>query len=143
MTDHLAIALRDYLERSNRSALDVERTAGLPNATIARIFTGRHPRSDTMSALLAAVPIEVARTFLIAYLKDDCPDDWEGKVLIDVLLDDSGIHERNATSYTAGQPTDRQTLLEQALSALTHAANGDAATRDWIIDTAKLLNLIP
>jgi len=143
MNDHLAIALRNYLERSERSALDVERTAGLPNATIAGVIRGRHPRSDTMSALLAAVPIEVARTFLIAYLKDDCPDDWEGKVLIDVLLDDSGIHERNATDYTAGQPTDRQTLLEQALSALTHAANGDAATRDWIIDTAKLLNLIP
>jgi hypothetical protein len=143
MTDHLAIALRNYLERFDRSALDVERTAGLPNATIAGVIRGRHPRSDTMTALLAAVPIEIARTFLIAYLKDDCPDDWEGKVLIDVLLNDSGIHERNATSYTANQPTDRQTQLEDALAALTHAAQGDSATRDWIIDTAKLLNLIP
>jgi hypothetical protein len=142
MTDHLAIALRNYLERSDRSALDVERTAGLPNATIAGVIRGRHPRSDTMSALLAAVPVEVARELLIAYLKDDCPDDWETKLIIDVLMPE-GLHERNASSYTAGQPTDRQTQLEDALAALTHAAQGDSATRDWIIDTAKLLNLIP
>ena len=143
MTDHLAIALRNYLERSDRSALDVERTAGLPNATIAGVIRGRHPRSDTMSALLAAVPIEVARDLLIAYLKDDCPDDWETKLIIDVLVPDGGLQERDASSYTAGQPTDRQTQLEDALAALTHAAQGDAATRDWIIDTARLLNLIP
>jgi hypothetical protein len=142
MTDYLAIALRDYLERSDRSALDVERTAGLPNATIAGVIRGRHPRSDTMSALLAAVPVEVARELLIAYLKDDCPDDWETKLIIDVLMPE-GLQERNASSYTAGQPTDRQTQLEDALAALTHAAQGDSATRDWIIDTAKLLNLIP
>jgi hypothetical protein len=142
MTDHLAIALRNYLERSDRSALDVERTAGLPNATIAGVIRGRHPRSDTMSALLAAVPVEVARELLIAYLKDDCPDDWETKLIIDVLMPE-GLQERNASSYTAGQPTDRQTQLEDALAALTHAAQGDSATRDWIIDTAKLLNLIP
>ena len=143
MTDHLAIALRNYLERSDRSALDVERTAGLPNATIARIFTGRHPRSDTMSALLAAVPVEVARDLLIAYLKDDCPDDWQNKLIIDVLTDTASLQDRAATGYTAGPPIDRQTQLEEAITALTHAANGDAATRDWIIDTAKLFNLIP
>jgi len=143
MKDHLAIALKNYLERSDRSALDVERTACLPNATIAGVIRGRHPRSDTMSALLAAVPIEVARDLLIAYLKDDCPDDWEGKVIIDVLLDSPGLHDCSSTGYTAGQPTDRQTQLEDALAALTHAAQGDAATRDWIIDTARLLNLIP
>lgn len=142
MTDYLANAIRNYLDRSNRTALDVERTAGLPNATIAGIFRGQHPRSKTMSALLAAVPIEVARDLLIAYLKDDCPDDWETKLIIDVLVPD-GLQERDASSYTAGQPTDRQTQLEDALAALTHAAQGDAATRDWIIDTARLLNLIP
>ena len=143
MTDYLANAIRDYLDRSERTALDVERTAGLPNATIAGIFRGQHPRSKTMSALLAAVPVEVARDLLIAYLKDDCPDDWESKLIIDVLTDTASLEERSLTSYTASPPMDRQTQLEEALTALTHAANGDAATRDWIIDTAKLFNLIP
>jgi len=96
-----------------------------------------------MSALLAAVPVEVARDLLIAYLKDDCPDDWENKLIIDVLIETDSLHERDATGYTASPATDRQTQLEEAITALTHAANGDAATRDWIIDTAKLFNLIP
>jgi hypothetical protein len=143
MTDHLAIALRNYLERSDRSALDVERTAGLPNATIARIFTGRHPRSDTMSALLRAVPLEVARDLLIAYLKDDCPDDWEQRLIIDVLIASDGLQEQHPSGYTAGNSPTGQTVVEEALAALTKAAEGDASLRDWLIDTAKLLNLIP
>jgi hypothetical protein len=143
MTDHLAIALRNYLERTDRSALDVERTAGLPNATIARIFTGRHPRADSMSALLRAVPFEVARDLIIAYIKDDCPNDWIERLVIDVLSFRDGLQEQHPTGYTADNLKPGQTVVEEALAALTKAAEGDASLRDWLIDTARLLNLIP
>jgi hypothetical protein len=136
MTDHLSIALRSFLERNQRSALDVERTAGLPNATIARIFTGRHPRPETMSALLHAVPQEEAAVLLLAYLRDDCPDDWEDKIKLDLLT--SHLAEPTVTYGTPKAAT-----IEAALAALTHAAHGDENLRLWLINTAKILKLIP
>lgn len=135
MNDHLAIAVRSYLERSQRSALDVERRAGLPNATLARIFTGRHPRPETMSALLGAVPQDEAATLLLAYLRDDCPDDWEDKIQLDLLT--THLAE---TDPTYGTP--KAATIEEALAAITRATQGDANLRAWIITTAKILNLI-
>ena len=135
MNDHLSIALRSYLERTQRAALDVERRSNLPNATIARIFTGRHPRPETMSALLGAVPQDEAATLLLAYLRDDCPDDWEDKIQLDLLT--THLAE---TDSTYGTP--KAATIEEALAALTRAAQGDANLRAWIITTAKILNLI-
>lgn len=135
MNDHLSIALRSYLERTQRTALDVERRSNLPNATIARIFTGRHPRPETMSALLGAVPQDEAATLLLAYLRDDCPDDWEDKIQLDLLT--THLAE---TDSTYGTP--KAATIEEALAALTRAAQGDANLRAWIITTAKILNLI-
>ncbi len=136
MNDHLSIALRSYLERSQRSALDVERRADLPNATIARIFTGRHPRPETMSSLLSAVPQAEAVTLLLAYLRDDCPDDWEDKIRLDCLF--SQVAEPEPVYGTP-----KTTTIEEALAALTHAAQGDEQLRAWIITSVKILNLIP
>jgi hypothetical protein len=135
MTDHLSIALRSFLERQQRTALDVERTAGLPNATIARIFTGRHPRPETMSALLHAIPQNEAAILLLAYLRDDCPDDWEDKITLDLL---TGHLAEPSSGYSPAKPA----TIEEALAALTRAAQGDANLRAWIITTAKILNLI-
>jgi hypothetical protein len=135
MTDHLSIALRSFLERHQRTALDVERTAGLPNATIARIFTGRHPRPETMSALLHAIPQDEAAILLLAYLRDDCPDDWEDKITLDLL---TGHLAEPSSGYSPAKPA----TIEEALAALTRAAQGDANLRAWIITTAKILNLI-
>lgn len=136
MTDHLSIALRGYLQRHQLSALEVERRAGLPNATFARIFTGRHPRPDTMSALLGAVPQDEAATLLLAYLRDDCPDDWEDKITLDLLV--SHVAEPGAAYGTPKVAT-----IEEALAAFTRHAQGDEALRTWLITTAQILNLIP
>jgi hypothetical protein len=135
MNDHLSIALRSFLERQQRTALDVERTAGLPNATIARIFTGRHPRPETMSALLHAVPQDEAAILLLAYLRDDCPDDWQDKITLDLL---TGHLAEPSSGYGPAKPA----TIEEALAALTRAAQGDANLRSWIITTARILNLI-
>jgi hypothetical protein len=134
MNDHLSIALRSFLERHQRSALDVERRADLPNATIARIFTGRHPRPETMSALLGAVPQDEAAILLLAYLRDDCPDDWEDKITLDLL---TGHLAEPSSGYGPAKPA----TIEEALAALTRAAQGDANLRAWIITTARILNL--
>ncbi len=135
MTDHLSIALRSYLERHQLSALEVERRAGLPNATLAGIMRGNHPRPKSMSALLGAVPQDEAGILLLAYLRDDCPDDWEDKIQLDLLT--THLAE---TDSTYGTP--KAATIEEALAALTRAAQGDANLRAWIITTAKILNLI-
>ena len=135
MTDHLSIALRSYLERHQFSALEVERRAGLPNATLAGIMRGNHPRPKSMSALLGAVPQAEATTLLLAYLRDDCPDDWEDKIQLDLLV--SHVAEPSGTYGTPKAAT-----IEEALAALTRAAQGDANLRAWLITTAKILNLI-
>lgn len=136
MNDHLSIALRSYLERSQRTAIDVERSAGLPNAFIAGIMRGTHPRPKSMSALLSAVPQAEAVTLLLAYLRDDCPDDWEDKIRLDCLI----------TQVAEPEPvygTPKTTTIEEALAALTHAAQGDEQLRAWIITSVKILNLTP
>jgi hypothetical protein len=135
MTDHLSIALRSYLERSERSALDVERRANLPNATLASIMRGTHPRPKTMSALLHTIPQDEAAILLLAYLRDDCPDDWEDKITLDLL---TGHLAEPSSGYSPAKPA----TIEEALAALTRAAQGDANLRAWIITTAKILNLI-
>ena len=37
----------------------------------------------------------------------------------------------------------RPATIDEALAALTRAALGDAQLRDWIINTARILNLLP
>ena len=88
-----------------------------------------------MSALLGAVPQAEAGTLLLAYLRDDCPDDWEDKIQLDLLT--THLAEPSGTYGTPKAAT-----IEDALAALTRAAQGDANLRSWIITTAKILNLI-
>ena len=136
MTDYLSIALKSFLQRFQQTALEVEKRAGLPNASIANIMRGTHPRPKTMSALLHAVPQEEAAVLLLAYLRDDCPDDWEDKIKLDLLT--SHLAE---PTMTYGTP--KAATIEAALAALTHAAHGDENLRLWLINTAKILKLIP
>lgn len=135
MNDHLSIAVRNYLQRHQLSALEVEKRAGLPNASLASIMRGSHPRPKSMSALLGAVPQDEAGILLLAYLRDDCPDDWEDKIQLDLLT--THLAE---TDPIYGTP--KAATIEEALAALTRAAQGDANLRAWIITTAKILNLI-
>lgn len=136
MTDHLSIALKSFLQRFDQTALELERRAGLPNASIANIMRGTHPRPKTMSALLSAVPQAEAVTLLLAYLRDDCPDDWEDKIRLDCLFS-------HVTEPEPVYGTPKTTTIEEALAALTHAAQGDEQLRAWIITSVKILNLIP
>lgn len=135
MNDHLAIALRSYLERHKLSALELERRAALPNATLAGIMRGTHPRSKTMSAILNAVPISEAEALLLAYLRDDCPDEWEDKITLNVLV--AHLSEP-VPSYGSDTPA----TIEAALAAFTRAAQGDENLREWLITSARILNLL-
>jgi len=122
----------------------MERRAGLPNATVAGILRGRHPRPETMSALLASVPQHDAELLLLAYLRDDCPDDWEQRILLEImagsrLAEPQGTYESPAITGS-GSPKPQ---IDRALAALAQAAAGDTALRDWIIQTAQILRLIP
>jgi hypothetical protein len=96
---------------------------------------GTHPRPKTMSALLHAVPQDEAAILLLAYLRDDCPDDWEDKITLDLL---TGHLAESSGAYGPAKPA----TIEEALAALTRAAEGDANLRSWIITTARILNLI-
>ena len=135
MTDHLSIAVRNYLQRHQLSALEVEKRAGLPNASLASIMRGTHPRPKSMSALLGAVAQDEAAILLLAYLRDDCPDDWEDKITLELLV--SHVAELGATYGTPKTAT-----IEEALAAFTRHSQGDEALRTWLITTAQILNLI-
>lgn len=88
-----------------------------------------------MSALLGAVPGDEAAILLLAYLRDDCPDDWEDKITLELLV--SHVAEPGATYGTPKTAT-----IEEALAAFTRHSQGDEALRTWLITTAQILNLI-
>jgi hypothetical protein len=142
MTQHLANSLRDHLERNALAALEMERRAGLPNATVAGILRGRHPRPETMSALLASVPTNDAELLLLAYLRDDCPDDWEQRIHVEVMPVAHQVSESTTTYFCPPGEQAPKPQIDRALAALTQAASGDTELRDWIIQTAQVLNLI-
>lgn len=89
-----------------------------------------------MSALLSAVPQEEAVKLLLAYLRDDCPSDWEDKIQLDIIV--TSLQE--ASPIEAG--SHRADRLDEAMIALTRAATGSGTLRDWLITTAHILNLI-
>jgi hypothetical protein len=143
MSNYLSVELTRYVERRQLTAVQVERAAGLPNATLARIHTGRHPRPETMSALLASVPQPDAELLLLAYLRDDCPDDWEQRIHLEIMP--AGSLAEPASTYQAphAQNGAAKPQIDRALAALTQAAAGDTDLRDWLIQTAHILRLIP
>jgi hypothetical protein len=136
MNNYLSNALTRHLETHQLSAVEFERRAGLPGASVSRIHTGRHPRPETMSAILSSVPTEDARRLLLAYLRDDCPDDWEQRIILDIASPSSVVREEMPSPTAPARPQ-----IEAAIEALAQAAEGDSHLREWLIDTARLLNL--
>lgn len=138
MTTHLADSLRCHLDRTGSTAAALERRAGIANGSIASINAGRHPRSATLNRLLAVLPPDAASTVLEAYLLDDCPDDWERRLTI--LIDNAEFAAQPAE--LAESPARCGDALATALSAYGDAARNDAEFQDWLIASARLLNLI-
>ncbi len=126
-TDHLSNALRSYLERNAISASELARQANVTVSVLANIARSHHPRPEAMAAILSAVPRSDARVLLRAYILDDCPEAWQSQLRIDI--DDCADPRPNLGIDQ----------LTRALDGLHKLAQGDADLRQWLIDTATLM----
>jgi len=130
MSAYLAQTLKIWLETSATRAIDVERSAGLPNSTLSKIIAGTHPRPERLAQILAHVPDDIAVRLLNAYLLDDIPEDWRQRVTVTIQARSSRLMEPD----TAPQK-DRLTI---ALERFERTARGDPSFASWVTNTASV-----
>lgn len=131
--NRFALALRTYLETSRLRAVDLERAAALPNATITKLTGGNRPSVERVAEILAAMPPAEAAQLLIAYLEDDIPEAWRAAVQILVTTGDSTLHEL---------PAERRDHISRVLDAIQRRARADLEFAQWLTETAQLLQLV-
>jgi hypothetical protein len=131
---YLAVKVRNYVNQPGITAMGLEKSAGIPTATITHILRDSHPRPDRFGRLLRVLPSQVAVEWLTAYLLDDVPDAWRERVQIII----NGVHDEPSTvcepTPDCGPP---DTAL--AISRLTAAMEKDAELGRWFVQTVKLL----
>lgn len=137
MSDHFANSLKSYMERTGIRASELERTCGIPNATVAKLIAGQRPSVARISEMLRHIPGDAAAELLRSYLLDDVPSDWRHAVTILV----EALHANPALEQATAAY--RPDSLSQAIEALRIAAAGDIRLSQYIIDTATILNLMP
>ena len=124
MSEEFATSLRSYLDRTNVRAIDLERAASLPNATVAKLLQGQRPSVERLGEILQSVPRGEAAILLRSYLIDAVPSAWRTCVTITI-----------ADASPVSQHRDK---LTGALEHLRAAAAADISFRKWVIQTATL-----
>jgi len=132
MRDSLALAIKRHLQSADMSAVQLERDAGLPNASIAKIIAGNRPRPERMARLLGAVTAPVAAEWLRCYLMDDVPETWRHR--LQIIVDEMSASPRHS------QGTSATTQWEQDLAIICDHGTHDALVAELIHDIAELLN---
>ena len=137
----LAVKINEFLETSPFSAKQIEEKAGLPRMTLGNICKDSHPRPDRFGQLLRAVDDTTARTWLEAYLLDDCPTAWLSRVKILIeglhhIQSAEGLAEPTAT-YAA--PIDPIAATQRALHRLQTAMARDTELSTWFVQTISLI----
>ena len=138
---YLAVKVSQYLESAPVNARQLEDRAGLPRMTIGTIMKDGHPRPDRFGQLLRAVDDTTARTWLEAYLLDDCPTAWLSRVKILIeglhhIQSAEGLAEPTAT-YAA--PIDPIAATQRALHRLQTAMARDTELSTWFVQTISLI----
>jgi hypothetical protein len=153
LSDCLALTL----DALNLPAVELERLAELPLATLAHIKKGSHPRPDRFDRILAAIPSLQHRVNLaIAYVLDDSPAQLS-EALEDILRGHLSAWLTEHGHTDTAQP---QTLREQAAAygarlsqsararkvladMLTRVEGGDLLLTEWLADTGELFARAP
>ena len=134
MTNYFANALRSYLDRTGTKSSALEREAGVPLSTIAKLLMGHRPSIDRLAELLRVIPGDEAAELLRAYLLDDVPENWRHAVtiIVQALSTDTAAH---TLQETPAKPDS----LTSAITRLRRAAESDISLTQWLIDTADLI----
>lgn len=140
----LAVKINEFLEVSPFSAKQIEEKAGLPRMTLGNICKDSHPRPDRFGQLLRAVDDHTARSWLEAYLLDDCPEAWlpRVKILIEGLHhihSPEGLAEPTATYGPPPPPADPIAATQRALARLQRAMTRDTELSTWFVQTIALI----
>lgn len=133
MTNYFANALRSYLDRTGVKSSALEREAGVPLSTIAKLLMGHRPSIDRLAELLRVIPGDEAAELLRAYLLDDVPENWRHAVTIIVQAISA------ETAHTLQETTAKPDSLTSAITRLRRAAESDISLTQWLIDTADLI----
>lgn len=129
----LTVAVRQYVSQPHIKAIELEKKAGVPQATIGSILRDVHPRPERLGQLLRAVDDETAITWLEAYLLDDVPEDWQQRV--NVLIKES---LRANTLKEQATPV-RQNDFDVAWQRLRAVVSRDAELGQWFCQTVALV----
>tara|TARA_S200002703_G_scaffold47290_1_gene40947 strand:- start:443 stop:919 length:477 start_codon:yes stop_codon:yes gene_type:complete len=135
MKHHLEIALRAYIDQQGISARQLEIDANLPGHSVYGILRQRHPAPETMAKLLAAVGPKHDTELLLAYVRDDVPDEHQHRIHVD---SNPQAGSTNATRV-AGTAAPAATDLEHCIHVLRQKAAGDSDLRTWFINSIQLL----
>lgn len=128
MSARFAQSLRSYLERTNTRAIDLERLAQLPNATVAKLITGQRPSVERLGGILHCIDPGEAAELLRSYITDAVPPDWISRVTLTI-------------DVPSPAPKPVRDSLSRAISGLHRAAEADPSLAAWVTNTARVLNL--
>jgi hypothetical protein len=131
---YLAVKVRNYVNQPGITAMGLEKSAGIPTATITHILRDSHPRPDRFGRLLRVLPAAVAIEWLTAYLLDDVPEQWRERVQIII----NGVHDEPST-LREPEPDYGPPDTARAISRLTAAMEKDAELGRWFVQTVNLL----
>ena len=139
---YLSVQIEDYLATTpGTTILALEQSAGLKRGTIDSIRRDAHPRPERFGALLRAVDDETARRWLAAYLRDDCPTEWQPRLqlVIAALPSPAALSEAVATYQTRPPLDTSPAAVLEAWTRLQSALNSDTSLARWFVKTVNLV----
>lgn len=129
----LTVAVRQYVSQPHVKAIDLEKKAGVPQATIGHILRDVHPRPERLGQLLRAVDDDTAISWLEAYLLDDVPEDWQARVRILIKeIQSANMLKEQAASIPMND-------FDVAWQRLRAVISRDAELGQWFCSTVALV----
>lgn len=132
---YLSVKVRDYVSQPGITALGLEKLANVPVATINNILRDSHPRPERLGKLLRVLPPIIARDWLVAYLRDDIPAEWDDRVEISVQIDEEFSDGRLQEHESQYGPLNTANAVER----LGKAMEKDPELCRWFVRTVDLV----
>ena len=138
---HLAVQVQDYLAQPGITATALEHKAGLKRGAIDSIQREQHPRPERLGQIIRALENDdIARRWLIAYLRDSCPLEYLARLEIIIRqLETSSSLQESPTAYTVTTPEHGPLAVLAAWQRLQDAIQSDTTLARWFIKTVTLI----
>lgn len=128
----LAATVSDYFAATNLTQSTIERLAGLPRMSVGCIINGQHPRPERFGQLLSVLPVDVAEEWLLAYLKDEIPEEWRERVEVIFKRPDGLVMNEQPVEY-------RKPPTLRAVDRLRAAMASDPELGAWFVRSVELI----